>query len=220
MTTTIDPELVLDGAPAITGLRFRRLRVDDDAEYSALAEMVGAGNAADGVPWRPTANHLRDEMAASVGMDIATDVVVAEIDGRMVAIGEVERVLRDGIAVYHTWGTVHPEVRRRGLGRVLLDANIRRAEERAGLEPADQPVELASFVDEGEAGHLALMTETGFAPIRWFFLMRRDLAEPIPTMDLPTGLELRPVLPEHHRAVLRCRGRGVPRPLGEPRKDR
>ncbi len=140
-------------------------------------------------------------MAASVGMDIATDVVVAEVHGRMVAIGEVERVLRDGIAVYHTWGNVHPEYRRRGLGRVLLDVNIRRAEERAGLEPADQPVELGAFVDEGETGPSALMAEFGFEPIRWFFLMRRDLTEPIPTMDLPAGLELRPVLPEHHRAV-------------------
>jgi hypothetical protein len=30
MTTTTDTELVLDGAPDIPGLRFRRLRVDDD----------------------------------------------------------------------------------------------------------------------------------------------------------------------------------------------
>ena len=31
--------------------------------------------------------------------------------------------------------------------------------------------------------------------------MRRDLTEPIPTTDLPVGLELRPVLAEHHRAI-------------------
>jgi mycothiol synthase len=201
MTTTTDTELVLDGAPDIPGLRFRRLRADDATEYAALAEIVGAANAADGIPWRPTANHLRDEMAASVGMDIASDVVVAEVDGRAVAIGEVERVVREEVAVYDVWGNVHPGFRRRGLGRALLAANIRRAVERAALEPADQAVELRSFVEESEAGHLALMTETGFEPIRWFFLMRRDLSEPIPSMDLPEGLELRPVLPEHHRAI-------------------
>lgn len=199
MTTTTEPGL--EGAPDIAGLRFRRLRPDDDEEYAAIAEIVGAANAADGVPWRPTANHLRDEMAASVGMDIATDVVVAEVDGRMVAIAEVERIVREGIAVYHTWGNVHPRYRRRGLGRTLLDANIRRAEERARLEPADQPVELAGFVDEGETGHQALMTGSGFEPIRWFFLMRRDLTEPIPAMELPEGLELRPMQAEHHRAI-------------------
>ncbi len=201
MTTTTDTERVLVGAPDIAGLRFRRLRVDDATEYAALAEIVGAANAADGIPWRPTAHHLRDEMAASVGMDIATDVVVAEVNGRMVAIGEVERILREGVAVYDLWGNVHPEFRRRGLGRALLDANIRRAEERAALEPADQTVELRSFVEESEAGHLALMAETGFEPIRWFFLMRRDLAEPIPPTDLPEGVELRPVVAEHHRAI-------------------
>jgi mycothiol synthase len=201
MTTMADTAVALAGAPDIPGLRFRRLRVDDEAEYAALAEIVGAGNAADDIPWRPTANHLRDEMAASIGLDIATDIVVAEVDGRMVAIGQVERILREGIAVYHTSGNVHPEYRRRGLGRVLLDANIHRAEERAALEPADQPVELGAFVDDGEAGHLALMTGVGFEPIRWFFLMRRDLTDPIPTMHLPAGLELRPVLPDHHRAI-------------------
>lgn len=45
------------------------------------------------------------------------------------------------------------------------------------------------------------MAEFGFEPIRWFFLMRRDLAEPIPSAALPAGLELRPVRPEHHRAI-------------------
>lgn len=201
MTTRIDTELALEGAPDIPGLRFRRLRADDDREYAQIAEMVGAGNAADSVPWRPTANHLRDEMAASVGLDVATDVVVGEVRDRVIAIGEVERVLRDGIAVYHTWGQVHPEFRRSGLGRTILEANIRRAEARARLEPAEQPVELGAFVDEGETGHRALMAEFGFEPIRWFFLMRRDLAEPIPSAALPAGLELRPVRPEHHRAI-------------------
>ena len=96
---------------------------------------------------------------------------------------------------------MHPDVRRRGLGRALLRENLRRAGERAASEPDGQVVEIRSHAQENEAGNRALLDGHGLEPIRWFFLMRRASLDDIPDAPLPKGLEVRPVTPDQHRAI-------------------
>ena len=214
MTTDTDSDTLVTvaGAPAIPGLRFRRPR-GDDAEYEALAELMSATSAADEIPWRPTAEHIRDEIERPDRLDPAQDVILGEIDGRLIAMGQVERILRDGVVVFYLNGHVHPEWRRRGIGAAVFDADIRRGEERARDEAPDALTDLGAFVEATELGHRALLDGAGFEPIRWFNLMRRDLGDPIPDAPLPDGLEIRPLTPDAPRR-LRRRGRGVPGPLG------
>jgi mycothiol synthase len=199
--TTIDTTvwLELEGAPAIDGLRFRRPR--DDADWAAVAAVVSASNTQDHIPWLPTPTNLREEMESSPGCDPGADIVLAEIDGRIVAEAGVDRVIRDGVATYEIWGHVSPDVRRRGLGRALLRENLRRVDERGALEPEGQAFEPRGHAEETELGHIALLEEAGFGPLRWFFLMRRPTLDDIPEAPLPPGLELRPVTSDQHRAI-------------------
>jgi len=199
-TMTEDTWLDLADAPAIDGLRSRRIR-GDDADYEAIAAVIAASNQHDGIPWLPTARNLRDGIESSVGIDPTADIVLTELDGRAVAESGVERVMRDGVAVYELWGTMVPEVRRRGLGRALIRENIRRATERAAAEPAGQAAELRGGAQEIEVGHRALLESHGFEPIRWFFGMRRPTLADIPSAPLPDGLEFGPVTVEQHRAI-------------------
>lgn len=192
--------LRLPDAPAIDGLRFRRPR-GDDADWAAMAALTTAANQHDAIPFMPTAANLREEIEASEGCDPASDLVVAELDGRMVAEAGVDRVIRGGIAVYETWGHVLPEVRRRGLGRALLGENLRRIAERGAAEAADQSWEARGYVDEGETAHHALLAAAGFEPLRYFFLMRRPTLDDIPDAPLPDGLVVRPVSPDQHRVI-------------------
>jgi ribosomal protein S18 acetylase RimI-like enzyme len=46
------------------------------------------------------------------------------------------------------------------------------------------------------------MEQRGFAPVRYFYRMRRDLSQPIPTIQLPEGLTLRGYTPDLNRAMM------------------
>ena len=187
-------------APAIDGLRFRRPR-GDGSDYEAMASVITAANLHDGLDEVQLARHVREELEMSVGVDPAVDVVLTEIDGRVVAESGVERSVHDGVVVYDLWGHVHPDVRRGGLGRALLRENLRRAAERATGESDGQVVEIRSHAQEQEAGNRALLDAHGLEPIRWFFLMRRPTLDGIPDAHLPDGLEFRPVTPDQQRAI-------------------
>ncbi len=200
-TATIT-ELELAGAPPIPGLRFRRPRAGDMTEFDGMAAVAAAANQADGLDWIPTGEHLRDDLEKSAGTDLLSDVVVAELDGRIIAWGSTERSIRDGLVVFETWGSVHPEQRRRGIGRTIFDENLRRARDRGREEPADATVVGQTMVDQDQAGNLRLVEAAGFEAVRWFFLMRRPDLEDIPETTLPDGIELRPVQPDQHRAII------------------
>lgn len=201
MTTTTDQHwLELADAPAIEGLRFRRPRGDDD-DFEAMARVIHAANAHDEIPWRPSATNLREELEGSSRCDPATDIVLAELNGRVMASAGADRVVRDGIATYELWGHVVPELRRRGLGTALLRENLRRMDERGAAEPDGQRVEPRAFVEDTEAGHRAILTAAGLEPIRYFFLMLRPTLDDIPATPLPDGLKIRPVSADQHRAI-------------------
>jgi mycothiol synthase len=188
------------GAPPIAGLRYRR-GIHDDLDYEGLADLGMAESRTDGSPYMPSATNLREEFEHSDSFDRFIDLVIGEIDGRIVASAGVERAERGGMAVFELWGNVHPEVRRRGIGRALLEANLRRAAERAAGEPSDRLVEVRTYVEEGAIGHSAIVEARGFEPIRWYFTMHRPNLDDIPDAPLPPGLELRPLTPDQHRAV-------------------
>jgi mycothiol synthase len=202
VTLTDSPTVWLDvaDAPAIAGLRFRRPRADD-ADFAAMSALVAAANGEDGIPYAPTASNLREEFETETSFDPATDIVMAEVDGRLVANAGSDRAVRDGLTVFHLWGHVDPAWRRRGLGRVLLRENVRRVKERSEAETDGVPTAAQSVAAQTEAGHAALLDEAGFQPIRWFFEMRRPHLDAIPEAPLPDGLELRPVTPELYRTI-------------------
>jgi mycothiol synthase len=202
MSTSTRPTrwLDLEGAPPIAGLRARFFT--DASDYARLSALTIAANAFDDIPYLPTPQNLRVEMEAAEGADPIDDVVIVEVDGQVVAATGIERVVREGIPTYQVWGTVDPGFRRRGLGTALMGWTLVRARVRASREDPGTRVDLASFAEDSEVGHRALLANVGMEPARHFFLMRRTGLGEIPDAPLPAGLEVRPVSEDQWRTIL------------------
>jgi mycothiol synthase len=198
-TTGRVDEVVLPDAPAIPGLLLRS--VDLDADVAAITELINDCLLADGLEYALTVEDVRHDFEHKGNFDIARDVVVAEIDGRIVGAIETNVAVRDDIAVHQFEGWVHPDQRRRSIGRALLHWFERRAREAAAEWAGDQPHELGGWVDEKIAGGIALLESEGFRRVRYGFMMLRSLTEPIPDAPLPDGLEVRPVIEADHRRI-------------------
>ena len=91
---------------------------------------------------------------------------------------------------------VHPEQRGRGLEAFLLAWGEARGRQRLRDAPARFPRVLRSGSPDHLPQRIALLEGHGFTPIRYFYRMRRDLAQPIPDQPLPEGLTLRAFSPE------------------------
>ncbi|MHB8399153.1 MAG: GNAT family N-acetyltransferase [Candidatus Limnocylindrales bacterium] len=182
--------LVVD-PPSIAGLRIRGFAGASD--LPGLVALGVAANLADSFNMIPTLDQLTVEFDNPDGFNPGADVLIGEVDGRIVGSVQVRFARRDEQASYDLVGDVHPDVRRHGLGRALHRAGVRRAQARAAREIAgDEAVLLGSWAPESNVGHGALMRSEGFTPVRYFFeMLRRDLTAPPPT-EIPAGLEIRP----------------------------
>ena len=195
--------LVAD-APRIAGLRFRTYAGPADA--GALADVLNAEAAADGIDEYVTAGEIAAEMEHATEEDPRRTLVVAETDGRVVAFAR--RAWRDrGVFVaYEHTGFVHPDVGRRGLGRALLRhqaaalqalAAVHAMEARAAATPgaprAAAPADrvLFSWTDTRRRGAMALLDAEGYAPVRWYLDLERPSLDDLPVAALPPGIDMR-----------------------------
>src|SRR5260221_825009 len=116
-TTMIDTGIRLQDAPAIPGLTFRMFSPARD--YEAYADLIGVANRADGIDYIPTVDGLRAEDGHGGEYDPRRDLILAEIDGDLVAAARTSVRTRDGIGDHEVEGWVRPAWRRPGLCRAL-----------------------------------------------------------------------------------------------------
>ncbi|HET7728321.1 MAG TPA: GNAT family N-acetyltransferase [Candidatus Limnocylindrales bacterium] len=186
-------------APRIAGLRFRHPRLPED--WATIAALRTAAFAADGIEEVSTPEDLAADWGHLDDVDLDRDLLLAELDGRVVGFALGRVMPRDDQLALETWGNVHPDARRRGIGTALHRWARARAAELAAADPRPEPREYRSWGMEAEVGNTALLEAEGFRRIRYGFEMRRPLTGALPTHPLPDGLELRPLLPEHYRTV-------------------
>jgi ribosomal protein S18 acetylase RimI-like enzyme len=201
MSTTPEPR---PGGPELTatlgipGLAFRHGRPGD---WDAIAAVVNRGNAADGVEESRSGTDMASDFGSLDAFEMERDALLAELDGEVVAFGFGYRVRRDGVLTGETWGAVVPEIRRRGVGTAIWQANAGRVIAEMSADPRPGPRELRSFCLDVETGDRALLEAQGYVSIRSGFVMRRFLTGTLPEHSLPPGLALRPVEPADHRAI-------------------
>jgi mycothiol synthase len=189
-------------APANTlaAVTFRPFR--GEADYEPFALISQRCNVADGVPMFETAADVANEYSHLVNTDPERDILVAEVDGVLVAY---QRTTwwpeEDGTHLYWLFGCVDPAWQRRGLGRVLVRRGEQRLREVAATHSGATAKQFSVYTPAQRTGKLALFTNEGYQAVRHFYRMERSLASDLPEAPLPAGLELRPVWPEDLRAI-------------------
>ena len=194
-------EVTLPDAPDIPGLRFRRFRdASDWAELAALQREVAVADNDDEIP---SPENLRIEVENKPAFVIARDMLIAEVDGQFVGEAEGTATIRDGYPVHYLFGRVHPDWRRRGIGRALFHWNERRARDRSIAEPefGGATAVIGGFASEFEPGNEALFESEGYRAFRYAFTMIHRHVQDAEPIELPEGFEIRPVTPDLHRQI-------------------
>jgi ribosomal protein S18 acetylase RimI-like enzyme len=161
-----------------------------------------AVHATDGLEEIQTLDDMQRAYSTLVNCDPARDIVLAEVHGEIVAYARVLwQDLVEGGRAYEPFGFVHPEWRRRGIGRAMLVHNESRLREIAAEHADASPKLFNSEGVEADAGNGALMRAAGYEAIRYWYDMVAPSLDALTFTAMPDGLEVRPVTRDQYRAL-------------------
>lgn len=184
----------------VVGLAFRQFAGESD--FPAMISVIDAAKRVDGVERTDTVADMANNYRHLVNCDPDRDVCIVTVGDRVVGYSRVWwEQQEDGLTAYFSIGFLHPDWRRKGIGRAMLEWNQNRLKEiAAGNAPAARAV-FRTFVDGGETGAKALLERDGYIPITYGNSMSRTLLGDLPKRPLPGGLEVRSVKSEHLRPI-------------------
>ncbi|MFQ5813084.1 MAG: GNAT family N-acetyltransferase [Anaerolineae bacterium] len=166
-----------------------RIRNYRERDLEPLVELINAADAVDQLEWGTSLQELQERFALPT-LKPEENVFVAQAGGQIVGYTRLRLEKGEAESVFKTDGVVHPEWRRRGIGRSLLRRAHRRAEERLG-EVVSETVYFDTDCESGEAGRMALFESFGMRPARYFLEMAYAPLEDIPEPQFPPGIAVR-----------------------------
>ena len=170
----------------VPGLAIRGYRGEED--LPAMLLVYTAAHEADGVEEVETLDDMRRTYATLVNCDPDRDILLAEVDGEVVAYARVFwQELVEGGRSYENFGFVHPSWRRRGIGAVLHRLGEERLREIAAEHPDVEPKWLASESIDADAGCVALLRGDGYTAARFFYDMVARTLDGIVAHRCPTA---------------------------------
>jgi ribosomal protein S18 acetylase RimI-like enzyme len=187
-------------APAVPGLTFRHYRGESD--FPGMVAVRDACMPVDDLEWPVTVSDLERDFAHLTNCDPRQDMIFAVVDGELVGYAQTSWYQEsDGTRLYHHWGYVKPDWRRRGIGSAILTWLEDRQRAIAATHPEDGlRFHQAESFDRAHAT-TALLECFDYPVARRWYEMTRPLGEEIPDAPLPDGLEVRPVTPDQYRQI-------------------
>jgi ribosomal protein S18 acetylase RimI-like enzyme len=109
----------------------------------------------------------------------------------------------DGPRIYSHFCHLLPAWRAQGIRRAMMRYSERRALESEACQNGGAASDslLQAWASNLEHDWTNLLLDEGYEAVRYGFEMVRADLEDIPELSLPEGLEVRPVRPEHYRAI-------------------
>jgi mycothiol synthase len=192
--------------PAIPGLRFRHFAGPGDYPGMAGANMAARLDAS--VEEAVTVETLANQYAHLSNSDADRDLLIVELDGRIVGYSRVEwSDQNDGSRAYEQVCFVEPAARGRGIGAALLAWGEGRSQEISAMHPDDRTRWHLAYTWDADERGARLLRRNAYAPTRHFFYMvRSDLAD-VEEAPVPEGFEIRPVGRSQLRAIFEAGGK-------------
>jgi GNAT superfamily N-acetyltransferase len=202
MTTKRQAQFHISETLQFPDLAFRHyLGKSDLPKMLALSNLV---NQADQTGEVETLEQLTHHYKHLKNCDPYKDVLIAEVDGYFAAYCRVWWDIEgENTYIYRSFGNIHPDWRRKGLGTALLSYNQNHlrniAQENA--HPKDAPRFFESWSGSTMIGATVLLKSHGYEAVRYFFEMIRSINTPLPESPLPAGLVVRPFDESHNRPI-------------------
>ncbi len=178
--------------PDIPGFHIRPYRGEED--LPALVALMNASFVANGDTSGASVGEMRVELRNSPHIDPTRDLMLGFVGDLLVARSMVEwaDTPDGGSRHYETWGDVHPEWRRRGIGSCLWSYAIDRLTAIAADRAFDGSCYLTvPWLRGRDAGGAVLAERFGYRQVRVYHHMTRPTLDDIEVPALPSGLELR-----------------------------
>lgn len=177
--------------PETDALSWRRPTLDDAAAWAVLLNTIAAH---DKIPEYYSAEDALEEMQPMV--EFIAESGLAAFDGdTMVGYSMPDyRPPAGSTELYRivVFGGVHPDYRRRGIGRRLLRSAV---EEVGAMHVARHPA-MPHTVDvqtsDQVVGAAVLFEAEGFEPVRYSKIMRHNLGAALPPLTTPEGMVFEP----------------------------
>lgn len=180
--------------PDVPGLSLR-VHTGGTAPAMLMAPIANAVWLANGMDELTTVPDLENWLGHTTAtFDPTQDVVLAEVDGALVAYGWVDWVdTTDGLREFRHRGYVHPDWQQRGIGRRLLAWQEERAQAHPAARATERPLALGTWSSDENVRKIRLVTHAGYTVTRYFFEMNRPTLDDIDLPPMPDGLEIRPL---------------------------
>ncbi len=176
--------------PKDVGLTWRALTEADADAFHALALHL---EKADDLLFRSTPQESLDRLLSAGAGQEGNMVGGFDHTGSLQSFAGVRRAPDDeGSVRIFLDGDVSPELRRKGIGTILLDWQLARARQLLGESDRFVPGRIVANADENLPDAVHMLVTRGFRPQRWYFDLRRDLSLEIPTLELDRSLEIVP----------------------------
>jgi mycothiol synthase len=168
-----------------------RVQRVSEEERDAVAAIAAAAEAVDGI--NPLDDQVRSELAYGAGAD--SHHILVRLPGEATVVAYAHAVRDPSGASGHL--VVHPDHRRRGIGRDLVDRLLSLIQSRAMVRIAalghspQRHATLRLWAHGNTAAAQALAAARGFEPVRELWQMRRDLCLPVPAPTYPEDVAVR-----------------------------
>lgn len=161
-------------------------------DAAAIADLLNAAEPLDDTGGHLDVDDVTEQFVNDL-VDLERDTRLAWIGDELAAAGQVSvsTAAREQASVW-CFGTVHPDHRRRGIGRQLMTWELERGAELHRNRHPDVPANVMVNVSATNSGARALAERLELEPVRDWFEMSCQLDGVVGELAAPTGITLAP----------------------------